>query len=239
MAFPEGWLHIKNWERLCHRSDKRLPWICLYTRLLHDRDFLSMDRAMQRDLMFIWLLSRSQSHPGWIPRDNHMVAKLIQGGRHLDLQVFVDRGFLEEKYVLEERRGEERRIEPTPPTPPPPKPRLIGAPKTSTPKKTIPAWIPIEAWQGWVEMRSKIRKPATPRAIELAIGKLEKLRAEGHDPGEVLDQSVLHGWQGLFPIRAGGNGNGKSKEDRFEEFWAEQCRREKLLYGDIGDGKEL
>lgn len=65
---------------------------------------------------------------------------------------------------------------------------------------TIPDWIPAEAWAGYVEMRKKIRKPMTDRAVKLQIGVLEKLRAEGQNIEAVIDQSVMNSWQGLFAI---------------------------------------
>lgn len=64
----------------------------------------------------------------------------------------------------------------------------------------IPDWIPNEAWQGYLDMRKKIRKPMTERAVALAINTLEKLRQQGQDIGAVLDQSTLNSWQGLFPL---------------------------------------
>jgi len=64
----------------------------------------------------------------------------------------------------------------------------------------IPEWIPAEAWAGYVDMRKKIRKPMTDRAIKLQFGVLEKLMDEGQDIGAVLDQSVINSWQGLFPV---------------------------------------
>jgi hypothetical protein len=66
----------------------------------------------------------------------------------------------------------------------------------------LPNWIPPDAWAGYVEMRVSIKKPLkTERAINLAINTLERLQAEGNDPGAVLDQSTLNGWQGLFAVR--------------------------------------
>lgn len=64
----------------------------------------------------------------------------------------------------------------------------------------IPEWVPAEAWAGYVEMRKKLRKPMTDRAVSLAITTLDKLREQGQDVGAVLDQSVMNSWQGLFPI---------------------------------------
>lgn len=65
---------------------------------------------------------------------------------------------------------------------------------------TIPEWVPIESWNGYLEMRKKIKRPMTSRAIQLAISTLDKLRNEGYDVGAVLDQSIMNSWQGLFPI---------------------------------------
>ena len=70
-------------------------------------------------------------------------------------------------------------------------------------QEAIPDWIPAAAWAGYVEMRATtLKKPLkTARAINLAINTLERLRAEGNDPGAVLDQSTMSGWQGLFAVR--------------------------------------
>jgi hypothetical protein len=68
----------------------------------------------------------------------------------------------------------------------------------------VPAWVPMEAWERFDEFRRKRDKAAwTDNARKLAIGRLEKLRGEGNDPGEVLDQAVLRNWSGLFPVRGG------------------------------------
>lgn len=64
----------------------------------------------------------------------------------------------------------------------------------------LPEWIPKEAWDGWVEVRNKMRAPLTERAIKMAISTLEQLREQGYEPGEVLDQSTFRCWRGLFPI---------------------------------------
>lgn len=65
----------------------------------------------------------------------------------------------------------------------------------------LPDWIPADAWNGYLEMRKKIRKPITADGIKLAIRELEKLRAAGHDPKLILEQSILNSWQGLFEPR--------------------------------------
>lgn len=64
----------------------------------------------------------------------------------------------------------------------------------------LPEWLPSEAWAGYVEMRKKIKKPMTDRAVTLAINTLDKLRQQGQDIAAVLDQSTLNSWQGLFAV---------------------------------------
>ena len=73
----------------------------------------------------------------------------------------------------------------------------------------IPDWIPCEPWVGFVEMRKAIKKPMTARAMALIVNKLVVLRDDGYNPAEVLDQSTLNNWQGVFatktkPVVAGG-----------------------------------
>lgn len=65
-----------------------------------------------------------------------------------------------------------------------------------------PAWVPLEAWKAYNDMRARIRKPFTDRARELAVAKLAHLKAQGHDPLRVLEQSVLNAWAGLFELKA-------------------------------------
>lgn len=71
-----------------------------------------------------------------------------------------------------------------------------------SPKPALPDWIDKAAWDGFVEMRKRIRAPMTGRAEKLAIAELERLANQGHDPTAVLDQSTRNSWKGLFPIKA-------------------------------------
>ena len=67
----------------------------------------------------------------------------------------------------------------------------------------IPDWIPVDAWNDFVDSRKKLRKPLTQGAIKLAISTLSKLKSEGNDPKEVIEQSILSGYSGLFPVNRG------------------------------------
>ena len=69
----------------------------------------------------------------------------------------------------------------------------------------LPAWVPQDAWQGFEEMRKKIRKPLTDRARNLILAELKTL---GGDPVAVLNQSVQNSWSGVFPLKVKSNGEG-------------------------------
>lgn len=75
---------------------------------------------------------------------------------------------------------------------------------TKKPVILLPQWLNIATWKEYVAMRKHIRKPMTHRAMELAIGNLEKLMVEGEDPNKVMEQSIFNSWQGLFPVRQSG-----------------------------------
>lgn len=68
-------------------------------------------------------------------------------------------------------------------------------------QQELPDWLPKESWQGFVEMRQKIRKPMTPRAMGMILKKLEGFMQAGQDVAAILDQSVVKSWQDVFPIR--------------------------------------
>ena len=68
-------------------------------------------------------------------------------------------------------------------------------------------WIPLEAWGAWREMRQKTRKPLTERAVDIAIRKLARFRAEGHDIRAIIEEATLNCWMSFYaPRQAGGKG---------------------------------
>lgn len=83
------------------------------------------------------------------------------------------------------------------------KPKHKPEPKTGVNAIAIPDWIPTETWLEFVESRKANKKPLTPGAIKLAIITLKGLKDSGNDPRLVLEQSILSGYSGLFPINKG------------------------------------
>lgn len=62
----------------------------------------------------------------------------------------------------------------------------------------LPEWVPAEHWKAWLEVRTKKKVPNTKRALEIAVGKLESLKAEGYPPDKVLDCAIEKGWRGIY-----------------------------------------
>lgn len=58
------------------------------------------------------------------------------------------------------------------------------------------------AIHNFVEFRKGIKKPMTEYAIELMVKKLAEM--SGHDiwtSQQILNQSIMNGWQGIFPLK--------------------------------------
>jgi len=65
-----------------------------------------------------------------------------------------------------------------------------------------------QAFLDYLEMRKQIKKPMTEKAVGLAIKKLEELSALPFSDDidndlaiQILNQSVMNSWQGLFPLK--------------------------------------
>ena len=73
-------------------------------------------------------------------------------------------------------------------------------------RRELPECIPIDAWQGWVDMRNQRKKPLTDRAYNQAIDKLVAFEAKGQNITEVLDRSTMNNWLDLYEIKEQKNG---------------------------------
>ena len=62
----------------------------------------------------------------------------------------------------------------------------------------LPAYLDPDAWQGFAEMRTKIKKPMTTRAAKMILTELQKIKDAGHDANAALDQSTMHCWLDVY-----------------------------------------
>lgn len=53
----------------------------------------------------------------------------------------------------------------------------------------------------FIKMRKAIKKPLTTRGLELMINKLYKLTTNIDEQIEILNNSIMNNWQGIFPLK--------------------------------------
>ena len=62
----------------------------------------------------------------------------------------------------------------------------------------LPDWLNKTDWNDFVEMRKKLKKPMTDRAVKLMISKLETMKNKGINTSEVLQKSILANWSDVY-----------------------------------------
>lgn len=111
--------------------------------------------------------------------------------------------------------------------------------RKSKERKAAPSCSPqlSEAMHDFEEMRRKMRRPLTEKAKEMILKKLAKL-AGGDEEKEIaiLQQSIMNGWQGVFPLHEDGNRYGKEKsvKDLADEA-VEKLRKAGMLDDEHGE----
>lgn len=91
------YLAVRNWGKFQHykKHDEPAPWIKLHNQLLSDYEFQHLTEVDQCRLLKIWLLAAKTGNR--IPNDPRWVRAQI-GAKTLNLQTFIDAGWLEELY---------------------------------------------------------------------------------------------------------------------------------------------
>lgn len=81
----------------------------------------------------------------------------------------------------------------------------------------IPEWMPDEPWQDFVAMRRAKgkRAPFTVAAARGIVADLGRLRGRGQDVAEVLRQSVVNGWSGVFEVKGAASQPGPASGGTF------------------------
>lgn len=97
--------------------------------------------------------------------------------------------------------------------------------KASPPPTPYPDWLPTDAFFAFKEMRSGMRARLTPKAEQLAISQLDKLRHEGHDPKPVIEQSILRGWKSFYPLKGDQHETTGNHSPPRESKWIAEGRR--------------
>lgn len=58
-----------------------------------------------------------------------------------------------------------------------------------------------EAILEFIKFRKGIKKPMTDKAVKLMLGKLNKMTSNVGEQIEILNQSILGGWTGIYPLK--------------------------------------
>lgn len=62
----------------------------------------------------------------------------------------------------------------------------------------LPDWIPADTWAAFMETRKAKKAKSTDYALSLIVKSLEKFMAAGHDPVEILNNSIKAGWSDVY-----------------------------------------
>ena len=83
----------------------------------------------------------------------------------------------------------------------------------------------IEALEGFIEMRKTKKAPLTERALRLNLSKLDKISNNDAEKIEIVNESVMRGWLGFFPLKqevkqhgTGRNDSRAALEERYQDF---------------------
>ena len=73
----------------------------------------------------------------------------------------------------------------------------------------------------FIKMRKAIKKPLTKRGLELMIAKLYKLSTNIDEQIEIINNSIMNNWQGIFPLKNEYRAKNKGSFNDFKELWEE------------------
>lgn len=76
-----------------------------------------------------------------------------------------------------------------------------------------------DALHGFVEMRTKARKPLTVRAMKLSLNELDKLAVDDVTKIAIVNQSIVHTWSAFYKLQ-NNNNNGQRQLTRKEMGYA-------------------
>nr|DAM43657.1 MAG TPA: hypothetical protein [Caudoviricetes sp.] len=78
----------------------------------------------------------------------------------------------------------------------------------------------LEALEGFVEMRKKIKAPLTEHAFSLLLKKLDGMGSTDEEKAAIVNQSVMNSWKGLFPLKQEVRQHGTSRDNSREALEA-------------------
>ena len=187
-------MKIKNWSKFQHFKDRRPPWIKLYRDILDDIDWHQLDPLSTKVLVMCWLIA--SENDGNLPDTKTLAFRLRMSEKQTSECILRLSHWLEQSDITAISNRYQHDA-----------PETERETETETEKKAtdvafeLPDWIPLETWNAFIDMRKRIKKPATDFAKKLIVGKLEKFKAQGQDVVAILEKSITSGWQDVFELK--------------------------------------
>ena len=75
-----------------------------------------------------------------------------------------------------------------------------------------------EPLREFVKMRTRIKKPLTPHALELNIKQLYRMSGDPKERVDIVEQSVMRSYQGFFPVGRARDGSGSGAREEPDVF---------------------
>lgn len=95
---------------------------------------------------------------------------------------------------------------------------------------------------GFIEFRKKIKAPMTEHAIKLLLKQLDKLAPGGEIPVKIaiLEQSIVQGWKGIFPLKSEKSPGKDKPQNRFHNLEEHGYDYDNMVWEmmNAGGGKE-
>ena len=67
----------------------------------------------------------------------------------------------------------------------------------------LPESVATELWSDFIDHRKSLKRPMTDKATKMLVAKLTQIEADGFSAADALRESIINGWRGVFPPKAG------------------------------------
>ena len=84
----------------------------------------------------------------------------------------------------------------------------------------------------FIEFRKKIKAPMTEKAVDLMIGKLDKMTNDNNEKIQILEQSIMNGWKGIFALDKKNVEKKKNEEKEKKYLQYEKMMQAHLMRGE-------
>jgi len=91
----------------------------------------------------------------------------------------------------------------------------------------------------FIKMRVAIKATMTDNALNLLLKKLDKLASNDNTKIEIIEQSIMNSYKGIFPLKEGNNGstrqNNAQTKGKWSDYKPKQTTGESLTESEIAD----